>query len=686
VEGRGAVGAAQRLAAVLVLALAAMTRFSAAPLHFRDGRLIPADADSAMHLRRAILWVEQAPWPPVRDPFLAFPDGAPMPWSPGWSAALGAFGALLSGGDTGSPLFHLGVALWPLLVGVATVAVAMGAAGRLWGARAGLTAGVCAALTPQLVAATQFARLDHNGAEAFFLVAFAAEASRTRPRRWAVALLTAGACLGWVGGFVYVTIGAFALMVAALMDPGQRPFERAGIGGLLAGAALLAPVAALNGVDAGAPFSYATLSAFHPVFIAAITGGSAWLLAVVHRPALRRRLLVAGAVAGTVGAVAVGPVVADGVRQWLVKENPWLATIQEMNPILKGPAWQPASWAIAARVLGWAYPFAPLLGLWLAWREWRARGRGAAGVAAVLICAWACWALTHLQVRFGWTLAPLLGVLVGGALSTVPLAPALALLLFAQPPAVLEAAWLNPRTRQNRVPWNFQVYQWLREGTPPVDRDRPEYGVLSTWDHGHWITAIGERPQYMGHFGNYAGGLDRYLFTEGMLAGEPAALLAAMDADRLQYLVVDAEELMASDGPLRQLMVAGSAGARNPAVPGLRAAFASLPDPGVPYEGVPGAWVYERVAGAVVSGRGAPGEAVELTLPLFYSGAWRAWRYQGEVDADGRWRARLPYWTGDQGWVPTGERYEAHVGERAFSFPLPEDAVRAGAEVALGRR
>jgi len=676
-----------RVAAGLILALAAGVRLANPPAHFRAGRLIPADADSAMHLRRAEAWATEL-WPSVMDPFLGFPDGAALHWSPGWSAALGAFGWLVSGGNPGSTAFDVGVAAFPVLVGVITVWLAMRLADRVWGTRAGLTAGLVAALVPQHVAATQFARPDHNAAEAFFLIALAAEASRDRPRTWSLGLLVAGVCLAWVGGFAYAAIAAMALLIAALVSPGERPFERAGVRGLLLGAGLLAPIAVANGLDAGQPFNYAFLSAFQPTWVAAVAAGSAWILGVVYRPAWRRRLLIGGGLVLAAAAVVVGPVAVDGVRQWLVRENPWLATVQEMTPILKGPLWEPSSWSVGWLVLGRAYPFLPLGVAWLAWRAWRGRAadrRGLAGALAILFCALIAWALTHLQVRFGWTLAPLLAVVVGGVLARVPYAAAVALLLFGNDPVTLEAAYLNPKARQYRTPWTFQAYHWLRDASPPVSAEAPEWGVLGRWWHGHWITVVGGRPQYIGHFGNYAGGIERYHETQGMLDGDGESLAALMERERLRYLIVEATELLGLEGPLSRLQFAGGAGGEHPAIGGLRAAFVSLPDPGVQATHLPGAWIYERVPGALVMGRGEPGQEASLTLLVFHTREWRRWRTHAVVGEDGVWSARVPYWTDAEGDVPTGEQILVAIGERSIGFELSEAAVREGARVRLGR-
>ena len=78
---------------------------------------------------------------------------------------------------------------------------------------------------------------------------------------------------------------------------------------------------------------------------------------------------------------------------------------------------------------------------------------------------------------------------------------------------------------------------------------------------------------------------------------------------------------------------------------------------------------------------GSPGAAVELTVPLRYSGAWRAWKVRGEADASGAWALQGPVWTGGAGAVPSAPSATLRVGGQQASLGIPEGAVRAGARL-----
>ncbi len=661
----------------IVLTVAVLVRLSSPSVHFTDGVLVPVDADAAYHIRRAMAWVEGFPWPPLFDPWLGYPEGAHNPWAPGWSAALAAFAWVCGAGDVASFGFQVGLAAFPLVVGVLTVAVAAAMARRLAGDRGGLVAGVCVALMPHHVAATQFARPDHSGAEGLYLLLLVSEASRQRPRTWALALIAGTSCLVWVGAVAYLGIVAAGLFVASLLvDQGR--LARAGVPGLLAGAAVMAPVAVLNGLEAGQPFSYAFLSAFQPAFLAGLAAGSGWLVLLVSRPQVRARLLVVGAVAGLLAVAVLGPTAVQGWEEWLQKGDPWLATVTEFQPFLRGPFWRPDAWSVPTLLLGWAYPAMPVVALWLGWQGLRQR-RG--GLWALAVAVLGGFTLSLLQNRFGYSLAPVMGVALGVALAGVPLAPALALLLFAQPVAELQMAYLMPKTRQNRKPWTFEAYRWLDAHVDGPAEDAPAWGVGGRWWHGHWLPLVAGQPEHIGHFGSYAGGVQRYRDTQQILHEDARTLTAYMDRHHLRYWVVESYELLELEGPLRTLLAGGGATPERPAVTGLRAVFASRGrDPGAPLE-TPGAWVYERVPGATLTGWALPGVTVEVRIGLYLLGKRWTWSHSTVADEDGRFALTVPYATGLEGGVPTSDTLRLVRGDRVTEFALPDALVRAGGTV-----
>lgn len=658
-----------RLGIVATGVLATAVRLSSPSSHFVDGRLIPTDGDSAYHLRRAMSFFEHPPWPSTWDPFLGFPEGAPVPWSPGWDAWLALVAWLFGGFSTETFSFQVGMATAGLLVGVMTVFLAADLAKRLFGVWAGLAAGVFVALVPMHVAATQFARLDHNPAEGLFLLAMAAEATRKEPRWWVVGLLPAGACLAWVGGLMYAGLGMGAVCLAGLMS---RETPWSSIKGMAFGVLILIPPAVAMGVAVGTPFTYAYLSGFHPAMMAVLTVGAAWLFALKAFP--ERRLTYG--IGGVVGLVAVGaalaPFVLTGLNEWLLTEDPWLDTVQEMHPLFANGLFAFKSWERIVIILSWLAPALPFVLVGLGWRAWKGWDGGLMAVVAVTTGA---FVLLLLQARFGWTLAPLLGVVLAGALVSIPRVPAwfaVAAMVLGNLHSVdvMQSAWVNPKTRQFQRPYRFEAYHWIRENTPAVDPHAPEYGIAGTWDHGHWLSGVALRPEHIGHFGTYAGGVQRYLDTQAMYDEEPGFTYAMMERDRLRYLVFEAQEMESVDGPMKALTVGGDL-----YIDRLRGVFAASMNPRLAQ---PGAWVYELVEGAVVKGRARPGAEIRVRIPLHIHGLTRPWRVATTASEDGIFEARVPYWTGDEGAVGTGDA-TLYVDEVVIGhFSITEADVREG--------
>lgn len=679
---RGMSPLAARLSALAVLALAATVRLSTPSAHFREGRLVPVDGDAAYHVRRAAsLFDGGLPLPSVFDPFLGFPEGATVPWAPGWDAALALFAWICGGLSHETVGYQVGLALFPLVVGVATVAVTMELGRRLYNDWVGLWAGLGLALIPQHVAATQFGRPDHNGAEGLFMALFALEASQPRPRPLAVGALIAGVVLTWVGGLAYAAMGMGALCLAGLLSE-TAPLERAGVRGWGLGVLVLAPLATAFGLAGGQGFTYAYLSAFQPAALAAIALGGVWLLGLRAWPERRRALALGGGLTLVALGVALAPFVLTGARDWLLTEDPWLATVTEMQAMVKSPVTSPASWEHAWRLGGWGYLAAPILWALLAWEARRPRDPAR---AAMLALALGLLVFSHLQNRFGWTFAPFSALLLAAALGRGPGGALLVVLSVGRGLEEAQAAWVKPKTANVRLAWVIDACDWLREETPAVHPTEPEWGVATSWPYGHFVSAVGERPEHFGPFGTYAGGLQRFAETEAMFSGPESALLALMDRDRLRYVLVTSRDLADVSGPLRSLRHAGSAAADAPALTGLRAVYVSNRlDESVPQR-VPAAWVYERVAGARIEGVTQPGVTVPFALDLLLSGTRGRYVAQAVADAEGRFALTVPYWTGAEGAVRTSRAARLGLPEGPVTFEIPEDAVRAGLTVAAPR-
>jgi hypothetical protein len=671
---------AAAVAGVLLMALA--LRLAGAASAFSGGELVTLDGDSLYHLRRMRLIADQFPAVPWFDPLIAWPDGAPIPWAAGFDL-LGAMLILAGravGGPAGGDLWV--AALCPLL-GVAVVATAIEltlvlrpeGVGRR---SAALAAGILASLLPQGVAISRYGRIDHHVAEALAMLLLARWAlvvlppwSAESPRRRlffevAGGAATAGSVLVFTGSPLYVALVVPLLAWAALRR--ERPVLLGSGGpGLLLGAAL-ASVASAPAVAAhGRTFAFGFPSWLQPLLLAAAGAAVCAVVAVGARlPPGRRR--VAGVAVGLLALAAVGAAAVPqglgqaeaGLREWILKADPWLRAIDEFQPLF---AYRGGLTASVTRLFGVAGLATPLV-LPLAW--WASRAGSPARALGFLWLAAALAGLTLLQMRFGRVFVPFLAVAAGLSLawlagrldgagrfaSLAPLVAALALL----DPAVRAA----PGTRRDPLP-NAMV-EAARElrGRPAG----PNPGVLTPWDLGNEVLVLAGRPVVVTGFGPYPDPASYWEGTRAFTVGEEE-LLPWLAGRRVGWVAAGAANLFGRVHSAEALIpfVDGEFDPRwlqgTPSAP-LLIGGSGVPALGVRHFGrlmpvfaatrtvvglklpLPVIWLYEEVAGAELVGKSPPGSRVVLEIPLREHGRPHTWRAWCDSGPDGRWRLRVP--------------------------------------------
>lgn len=712
---------AEAAALALVLAVAAWARLSGFADVLGTGEFVPLDGDSAYHLRRMALAATSLPRVPAFDPWLSWPDGAFVPWADGFDLALA--GVFRAAGGAGAPDRALiAAALVPVALGLLVVWAAadlarLSAGGGRAGTGAFAAAGLLAALLPQAVATSRLGRTDHHVVEALSMLLLAGWALRRWPARegagaarfeLAGALASALAVWTFAGGTVYVGLVAAVLVGAALAAPAPR-LVGSGAPGLLAGAVLALglgwPAAAARGLR----LEFAAPSLLQPLLLAL---GGASIAGAVRISRARSRsvgLLVAVgagcALAAAVVLPALGRELRAGFVEFILRRDPWLAVIEEFQPLLAGGG--------VARlhhfygVVGLAAPLLLTGGAWVAFKASRPRGVALAALLTAL-CA-----LALLQVRFGRVLAPFLAAAAGLALAgaalalgrawraadrtvaALPLAAACAVALVdgrlqtqlrpkdAAPPSPLVAAALDLR------------------GAPALE----DAGVLAPWDLGHLASFLARAPVATSGFGSFVGAR-AFEEVESVLARGPDALDALLERRRLSVVIagpatfrvpgpggrgpfamgpggafLDPDYLAAV--PAAALLVGGSAmpaaGLRH--VPHLMPRFASEQVVGGLPFALPMLWSFERVKGAVLRGRAPPGSRVLASVPLHERGRPHRWRAFTEADARGEWALTVPVPTDLA--LPTvsaGPRYEIRVADGpTVEIEVSESQIRNGA-------
>ena len=701
------------LGGLLVLIVATWARLSSFRTVWIDGEVLPQGGDSAYHLRRTMMTAAEFPAVPVHDPLMNWPTGGPCHWAPGMDA-MGAAMVRLAGLETGEDSAALLVSVLPMILGVLVVVVAMavcrdlGPIGRAGHAPA-LSAGLLVALLPQSVATGRFGRVDHHIFEVLCMALLGLWALRRaraaqgwRWELWGAAALCGGLAT-FAGSILYAGLATALLAGLAWSERAAARFRLVG-----SGAPALALAAVLSALIYGVPtedrFSYVFPSLLQPTLLAL----AAIMLAAIstRRPAL----MALGA------CLAVAPILLiEGLREpffaglggWLARQDPWLASIHEFQPLVQGPWLDRASYTRIPQFFGLTGILAPLvlpLGMWAAYRHNRRSGLVFAAwtITILALCLWqnrfgrvftvnlalcAALSLDLIAHKIGARRPQVRAIALGlGLVILVGASPSTRAALIASPPRAL--APLEEAAIFLRMPADIE----------PHASDAP--GVALPWDWGHFILWLAGRPVVATGFGTY---LDERGFAEVLNSqlGSEATLVDWMDRRALGYVIGGAasfhERVTALDGspalvagatgqlgvsatfladrPLGTMIAAGS-GAPSLGVhhlERLRPVFASSARFEALAMAPPVLWVFERVEPKVLEGTASPGAKVLAGIMLEVRGRTWPWVAQTTADASGHWSIEVPIVPGSaSGGIRVAEYFEIHVDGAEPTEMLPK--------------
>jgi dolichyl-diphosphooligosaccharide--protein glycosyltransferase len=574
--------------AVLLLGLAAAVSIGtllrlSTYRQLRDGsRTRAVSSDDYYHLRRARFSVAHFPRTIFFDPLMNFPAGGVSIWPPLFDLALAAPSRILHGPDASREAVEREAAWVPLVLGVATVALAGLLAARLYGSLAGAVVALFVAISPGHLLWSQYGHVDQNVAESFVGVGalLAYVASREKPgspgnaRREAVAgVVLALAVLTWQGAIYWGAIFALALFLESLRT--RRPTFRAAVLTLALPAALVAAATLAWTRGLPTPFTYVSFGFFQPVFLAALAAGLTLLdtavamarrsipaKGVVVRAAFLAIVLVAvvpftrdlmKSFAGGVGYVAGRTVEASGRGGYVSYPTGWLKGIFETRPLFADGIGLPL------RQLSFALFWTPVA--IVVWAR-RALAGPRPGVHAVL-AVWGCVTLflavsQRLNVYYAVPLCALAAIEAARFAAAClrrrsrPLArprERRITLLVALALAVPMAAGIVEEVRAEQVAGSdlFATLGWMHRTLPhPIDPydarllGPPPYpaglarasAVLAPWSLGHLILYEAELPVVANNFGY--GFIDSIRF---FLASSEAEALAIAREHRARWIL-----------------------------------------------------------------------------------------------------------------------------------------------------
>jgi dolichyl-diphosphooligosaccharide--protein glycosyltransferase len=718
------------LAGVLLLAI--LPRLSGLRVVFSRGELLQWDGDSAYHLKRILFAIAHFPSLPRFDPAMSWPAGAVCPWADGFDLLAAAWGLVAGLGDPRrATIAALGfttilglLAVWAA-IDLARLVLPDGPARE----SAALAAGLLTAVIPSGVYLSQFGFLDHHIAELLSFMLLAGWALRRHRRADAPAVdglawelggaLTATFAV-WVysGGVLYVGMAFAVVLVALVLD--ERP---AFLGSGVLALATAAGVVALLTIPAvrahGAVLSYRFPSLLQPLLVglAAATLGLAWAVTRFVN-GLGRRLTLLASASLTAAAVLVifvpgaAPEIRAGLEGWLLRRDPWIASIAEFQPLGYGSATFFAALFTSYGTIGVAAPLLLATGSWIVIRGTGPRGAAFVALSAIFV------ALSLHQVRFERVGQPLLVIDAMATLAllasrgrahasvlTVRVFPVLATLVLILADPTLRGA-LTPNWMA--VPPAASAALALRDESAGAG----DQGVFTSWGDGHVVSVLSGLGTPTNGFGSY---LDPAAFraAEDAFSADGAGLDAYLSGRGLRFVVAGAltGELSPPGGSTQDNFAAGPRGAvlnlgqmkaralsplliGGSAIPGaaVRHLERLMPIFGTPEMiaglsfQIPALWVYERVPGAHVLGMAPPGTRVVASLDFREQRRAHVWKAFADVDAQGHFELLIPFPTGlVRPAFVSSPRYSLRVGDGPSSeVEVPEATVRSGGTIRVG--
>lgn len=526
------------------------------------------ETDAWYHVRLAESQVRNFPERVTVDPYAA-PNGQYVAVAPLLDSVIATTVVVTQGRDASTEYIERVAAIVPAIIGVLAVVAVWALATVAFDRRAGLIAGLLAAVLPgHFLDRTLIGFVDHHALEvllSFATLGFIAYRS----------VIGAGVSLGlyllaWASGSYLVFILAVWLLVAAILAQAQRA-SAARFTAIAAGIAL-AIVVVFQDPDL---FRYNTQ-------IAALVG------LIVTAAAI---MLLADRLRLAIGVIAVALVAIVGLA-WIAMPDLFNQVVTDLN------RFRPDSTRMAVLE---ARPLFLYTGNWVWTQPWTFFRSGfyvgLIAIAALAVATWRSRRTDHLlilcftianylatvgQNRFGYYLVPSTAVVIswlavrildwGGVphadnpaprlQRSLPLQRELAVILVAGivvAPNLVPAALTTTRAGGMPAYW-FEAMQWLRTKTPEpfgspdyyyarYDKANPpaSFSVMNWWDQGYWIVQTARRVPVTNPTQSGASKSAAFL-----TATDEAEALALLAAARARYVIVD-WELPFRDGPTGSL-------------------------------------------------------------------------------------------------------------------------------------
>jgi len=698
-----------------------------------DGVRFVVDTDPHYHVLRVHRAI--AEWPRVapRDPWLDYPNGVDIVWPPLFDEAMAAAAEVAGAGHPTAVLVERVAAIFPVVLGVATVATVAWLGSAFFGGGLWIAAALLLALLPVHARFSMVGRPDQHVAEVllFCCVLLAFVRGFKAGRRWMpAALLGFSLCVAfrtWQGSALNLAVLCWVLAVWHILAPrGERTAEDmafcVGVGAAAASLLLALSLASFGPSGALVRMSLSGLTGFSAVLCAVAAAFSGLVLLLRRKwpanSAMVRVLQVV--VAGAVAALplllpAMWPPLRQGAMAF-ARSGKWYSTISEFSPMF-------GQYRLADELpyrfaqLGLTLLVAPFAVVPLA-RAWRERPQERAVLCAFAMTFGLFFALALLRVRFGAYLAPLLALAVALVLRSLSerlakrlgIESKLAAGAFTLLGVALVAVPTPGHIREGLAPDGLgtdetlvHTLERLRALAPAV-AERP--AVLSRWPIGHLVRYYAEKPVVTNGFGIEGGERSLDDWAAFAFASDDQTAERILERRKIGFLVLgDPGEVIEHDRPFAPdgtpPVVSRTASGELRPLPAFYdleltriGVFNGSERPGhseaglghfrLTLESLPGSMtsalkVFGWVPGCSASFRvGRANEWVHVAVRTTSNlGRSFEWRSSAVTDSTGRAVLLLPYATGANGYLSAAP-YEVAAGPERAAFLVPESCVTSG--------
>lgn len=338
------------IAITAAFGLALTLRNAWEPFVFQSGDVVFPGFDPQYHMRRVFQTLADYPHVPIFDPYINYPVGSVTPWTPFFDYFVATVNAAFGyGAEDVTAVETLSAYMVPV-IGAFTVVPAYFFAKETLGFPAAVISAFILAVIPVHIMYSRAGFVDHHTAVTFIqLVMFhaflkAADSISTRERAFwtlASAVWLALGFLTWNGYIFLAAILDICLVILLLKDG----LKRGGftphllwITHFAAGLAVL-PFSLDTIAAGGPPFTYLSLSLFHPLVL--FGAGSIGLLALAsgalmggYPEARRRGVFIAGLALLFMAALVVINEVVSGGLGWLFASDRFMSTVRESQPLM----------------------------------------------------------------------------------------------------------------------------------------------------------------------------------------------------------------------------------------------------------------------------------------------------------------------------------------------------------------